>query len=62
MDVDAGHLFIFADANYQWVTGLYNLTVSATLYAGSSCDPASTVIHCPVGTACVDPGGGHVCQ
>jgi predicted small secreted protein len=61
-DVDAGHLFIFADANYQWVTGQYNLTVSATLYAGSACDPMSTVILCPAATACVDPGGGHVCQ
>jgi len=61
-DVDAGHLFIFADANYLWVTGHYDLTVSATLHAGSSCDPTSTVILCPAGTACVDPGGGHVCQ
>lgn len=61
-DVDAGHLFIFADANYQWITGMYTLTVSATLYAGSSCDPASTVVLCPASTACVDPGGGHVCQ
>ncbi len=61
-NVDAGHLFIFADANYVWMGGQYNLSVSATLYTGSACDPASTVVVCPASTACVDPGGGHVCQ
>jgi large repetitive protein len=61
-NVGAGHLFIFADANYVWVGGQYSLTVSATLFAGSACDPTSTVILCPNGTTCMDPGGGHVCQ
>ncbi len=61
-NVAAGPLFIFADASYQWLTGQYTLSVSATLSPGSPCDPASTVITCPAGTTCTDPGGGHICQ
>ncbi|MFH2007783.1 MAG: hypothetical protein ABI333_14470 [bacterium] len=61
-NVAPGHLFLFADSNYQGITGQYSLSVTATLSSGASCIPTSTVVVCPPGTTCTDPGTGHVCQ
>jgi hypothetical protein len=62
-NVPPGPLFFVADAEFIFnPTGSYTLTVTAVLPAGASCDPASTAVTCPAGTACTDPGGGFVCQ
>ncbi|MFH2007876.1 MAG: hypothetical protein ABI333_14935 [bacterium] len=62
--VGPGVVFVFADAND--ITGrwgaLYSLYVTATLSASSICDPFSSAILCPAGTACVDLGEGYRCR
>jgi len=63
VNVPPGPLFFIADAEMIFApTSAYTLTVSATLNASSICDPISTAFLCPSGTACTDPGTGHICQ
>jgi hypothetical protein len=58
----AGNLYFFVDSSYSQVQGQYTFVVEATLPAGATCDPSSTVIRCPGGTTCTDTGSGWVCE